>query len=70
MHFDIIVPDHIKDETVVQNMGKKYLALKDEAGQSLTAKQCQFCHIETASPEMLDGIAEKGYYIIEMEGCN
>lgn len=69
MHFDIIVPDHIIDESVVHDMGKDYLSLKDQQGQPLTARECRLCHQEIASPEMVAGIAQKGYYIIEMEGC-
>ncbi|PWV54324.1 DUF2024 family protein [Chitinophaga sp. S165] len=69
MHFDIIVPDDIKDEAVVHNMGKDYLSTKDQQGQPLTARECRLCHQEVASPEMVSGIAQKGYYIIEMEGC-
>lgn len=69
MHFDIIVPDEITDEAVVHNMGRQYLVSKDQEGQPLTAKQCRFCHQETASDEMVAGIAAQGYYIIEMEGC-
>lgn len=69
MHFDIIVSNHITDPSVVHHMGKAYLATKDQAGQPLTAKQCRFCHLETASVEMESSIARQGYYIIEMEGC-
>lgn len=69
MHFDIIVSDHISDESVVHSMGKDYLSLKGQQGQALTSRECRLCHQEIASPEMKSGIAEKGYYIIEMEGC-
>ncbi len=69
MHFDIIVPQSITDETIVHQMGRAYLASKDQAGQPLTAKQCRYCHQEIASAEMEASIAQQGYYIIEMEGC-
>lgn len=69
MHFDIIVPDHIVDESTVHNMGKDYLVSKNQANQPLTAKECRLCHIEAATPEMEASIAQKGYYIIEMGGC-
>lgn len=69
MHFDIIVPQNITDEIIVYDFGKAYLASKDQAGQPLTAKQCRYCHQEIASAEMADSIGQKGYYIIEMEGC-
>lgn len=70
MHFDIVVPDHIADEEIIHAMGKTYLASKDQQDQPLTSRECQFCHQEKASPEMEASITEKGYFIIEMEGCN
>ena len=70
MHFDIIAPDTIKDTATIYEYGKTYLKSKGQDGQSLTSKQCRFCHIETATKEMLERIQGKGFYIIEMENCN
>lgn len=70
MHFDIIVPENIKDATVIYNYGLEYLATKGQQGQALTATECQFCHIETIRPQWNDAIIEKGYYIYEMENCH
>lgn len=69
MHFDIIAPTEIKDELVIHQYGKEYLASKEQSVQKLTAKECCFCHIETASDEMVSAIKQKGYCIIEMQGC-
>lgn len=69
MHFDIIVPDQIHQEAEIYRMGKEYLTTKDQQDQPLTARECRFCHKEIASEEMETSIAEKGYYILEMEGC-
>jgi hypothetical protein len=69
MHFDILVPDKLKDEEIIYNYGKNYLTTKNQQGQSLASKECHFCHIEEATEEMLSSISEKGYYIIEMQGC-
>lgn len=69
MHFDIIVPHSLKDETKIYTFGKDYLQSKEQAGQPLTAKECRYCHIEAATEEMGKAIAEKGYYIVEMENC-
>ena len=69
MHFDIVVPEHVQHEKIVHSFGQEYLFTKDQVGQPLTSKQCQFCHTEIASEEMEWNIAQKGYYIIEMEGC-
>ncbi|WP_316833051.1 DUF2024 family protein [Pedobacter aquatilis] len=70
MHFDIIAPESIKDADMIHKMGKAYLATKGEEEQPLTAAECQFCHQEVASDEMLESINQKGYFIIEMEGCD
>ncbi|MBL7738926.1 MAG: DUF2024 family protein [Chitinophagaceae bacterium] len=70
MHFDIVAPSEIMDETIIHQYGKEYLITKDQSGQPLSAKECSFCHIETASEEMVSAIEQKGYYIIEMQGCN
>ena len=69
MHFDIITPDHIKDEKTIHTFGKEYLQSKNQETQSLTAKECSFCHIEKATDEMTLSIEQRGYYIIEMENC-
>lgn len=70
MHFDIIVPHHVKDNNTIYTFGKKYLLTKNQENQPLTAKECNFCHIEKATDEMILSIQQKGYYIIEMENCN
>lgn len=69
MHFDIIVPAHIKDEQVIYTFGKEYLASKNETGQALSSKECSFCHVETVKPEWENAIIHKGYFIFEMENC-
>jgi hypothetical protein len=70
MHFDIIAPSEIKDEATIYKYGKEYLRLKKQEGQNLSSKECNFCHIETATEDMVTAINKKGYYIIEMQGCN
>lgn len=69
MHFDILAPDNITDLETIYGFGKDYLATKNEQSSALTAKECNFCHIEHATPGIEKAISTKGYYIIEMEGC-
>ncbi len=69
MHFDIVAPTEIRDDATIHNYGKEFLKTKGQSGQALSAKECSFCHIESASEEMILAIKEKGYYIIEMQGC-
>lgn len=70
MHFDILAPVAITDTDTIYKYGKEYLKLKNQEDQPLTSKQCRLCHIESLRPEWEADIAEKGYYIIEMEGCS
>jgi hypothetical protein len=69
MHFDIIAPGYVKDEKTIHTFGKEYLLSKNQQNQSLTAKECCFCHIENATDEMMLSIEQRGYYIVEMENC-
>lgn len=69
MHFDILAPDEISDLETIYAFGKDYLKSKDEESSDLTAKECNFCHIENATKEIVEGVEQKGYFIIEMEGC-
>lgn len=70
MHFDIIAPSEVKDSTIIYNYGAEYLKSKGQEGQSLTSKECQFCHIETVEPDRQVEIDNNGYFILEMENCN
>lgn len=70
MHFDILVPDEIKDRAIIYGYGEQYLEKKGEQGQRLNAKQCNFCHIQEAPSAIEESVAANGYYILEMEGCN
>jgi len=70
MHFDILAPVEITDTTTIYNYGKEYLKTKGQEGQPLTSEQCRLCHVETLRLEWEAEIADKGYFIIEMQGCN
>ena len=69
MHFDILTPDENLNLEIIYGFGQEYLDSKNESHASITAKECNFCHIEKATPDIEYAIREKGYYIIEMEGC-
>lgn len=70
MHFDIIVPVEVIDTSIIYDYGKSYLKSKNQERQTLTSKQCKLCHIEQLRPEWEDEIKRKGFFIIEIEGCN
>jgi len=70
MHFDILVPHDLKDTSKIFNFGKDYLKSKPFKTGELTSRECQFCHIEKASEEVVASINNKGYFILEMQNCN
>lgn len=69
MHFDIIVPAHVKDAEKIFEYGRKYLRVKGEDGQPLTANECRFCHVEEMKPQWEEALRRQGYFIYEMENC-
>lgn len=66
LHFDIIVPENIRDESLIFDYGKEYLTSIQTKGQ-ITSEECQYCHIESPSNEIIAAIEQKGFYILEME---
>ncbi|HRO07544.1 MAG TPA: DUF2024 family protein [Saprospiraceae bacterium] len=69
MHFDIIVPDAVKDAETVYTYGRTYLKNKNLKDISLTSKECTFCHVESIRSSWKEAIETHGYYIYEMENC-
>lgn len=70
MHFDILVPDSLTDESQIFDYGNQYLSTKSFKTGKLSTKECRFCHIEEASLPIVSEIKEKGFFILEMENCN
>ncbi|MCZ2100565.1 MAG: DUF2024 family protein [Chitinophagales bacterium] len=70
MHFDIIVPATLKNETTIYEFGRKYLVSKNQEGQPLTSEECRFCHVEQIRPSWQKAIEKDGYFIYEMKNCN
>lgn len=67
LHFDIIVPDTIKDNSEIFKFGKEYLEAIGEGEGQLSTAECQFCHVEEPTEEMLASIGKKKYFILELE---
>ncbi len=70
MHFDILVPDTLKDKNIVLEYVKKYLDTKSFEIVDLTSEECRFCHMEQATWEIMEKIKTHGYSIIEIENCD
>ncbi len=66
-HFDIIVPEGKNSLEEVVAFGKNYLAAIGEGGRPISAAECQFCHIEVPTAEVLGDIGRQGYHVLEME---
>lgn len=64
MHFDVIVPEGESHERVLA-FGREYLKSVGQEGQALTARECEFCHVESASAEAERAINQ----IFEVPGC-
>lgn len=72
MRFDILVPDTEADrrEQVVLAHGRRYLAARGVPAASLSTRECRFCHVGIASPEVEAEIDRIGFAIIELEHCD
>ena len=68
MHFDIIVPEATSHEKVLE-FGRDYLRRVGQEGQSLGTRECEFCHTEEARLPVERSIHDRGFHIVEMEGC-
>lgn len=72
MHFDILVRDEAADKAPdrVLAHGRRYLAAKGVPGAALEARECRFCHIESASPQIVAEIERTGFAIVELQHCD
>ncbi len=67
LHFDILVPEMASDFATVCAYGRQYLAGRGFPEATLESSQCQFCHVEEPTEEMLAAFEQQGYLIVEME---
>ena len=68
MHFDIFVPSGTSPEIALQH-GKDWLKSLGENPIGLEQARCSFCHTEVANPEVQRTVENKGFFILQMEGC-
>ena len=68
MHFDVFVKTGTAKSVALQH-GKEWLNSIGEDGHGLEQSRCNFCHSETANPEVARAIDNNGYFILQMEGC-
>ena len=69
IHFEIIVPNDIKNVALVYEYYRGFFKTKKLRIKLSSVEYC-IHHREVAASEIISVIKEKGYYIIEKEGCN
>lgn len=72
MHFDILVDEQsdARNPEVVLEYGRRYLAARGVPADNLSTRECRFCHVETASPQVEAEVKRVGFAIIELEHCD
>ncbi|QGZ63363.1 DUF2024 family protein [Paraburkholderia acidisoli] len=72
MHFDILVRDQPADKApeLVLSHGRRYLAAKGVPATALEARECRFCHVESATPAIEAEVERIGFAIIELQHCD
>jgi len=69
-HFDILVSSTTTNKSKIIEFGTRYLDSKSIKYKQFSSEECQFCHIEEATEQIIESIKNKGYAIIEMENCS
>lgn len=76
IHFDVLLEDvgggkkqHATDMTKAIESAKAFLTSIGKPNLKVTADECAFCHVETATPVIEAAIKKDGYYIYKMKGC-
>lgn len=72
MHFDIVVRDQQAEREldIVLAHGRRYLAAKGIPADTLSARECRFCHSAFASPAVEAEIDRIGFAIVELQNCD
>ena len=68
MHFDVLV-EFGGDKFMAYDHAKAWLESIGEKGGQLRQDMCNYCHCEVAPAHIASAIRDKGYYILQMEGC-
>ncbi len=69
VHFDVFVKEGTSGDKAFQYALKYLSSIGKLDDYSLDQSRCNFCHTQAASLAVKDEVEEKGYYILEMEGC-
>lgn len=67
MHFDVFTA--VRDDQKAIEFAKAWLISIGEGEATITNKECNFCHIQSAPSNVVEAINKDGYFIYKMEGC-
>lgn len=67
LHFDVLTEGN--DTEKAKGYARQYLLEKGLNDEDISQSQCRFCHVEPNDPVVAQAISEKGYYILELQGC-
>lgn len=67
LHFDVLIEGNDLDKA--NTYAREYLMSKGINDDDITQSECRFCHVEPSHPMISHEIAQKGYFILELEGC-
>lgn len=70
MHFDVLVREADKQIEQVLQFGRRYLAAKGVPSETLSAQECRFCHMESATEPVQSAVEQDGFAIIEISNCD
>jgi hypothetical protein len=70
IHFEIVVPAGLKNIALVYNYSNEFFKSKDLEVDLLSSVECSILHWKDATHEIILEVKKKGYYIIEIDGCN
>lgn len=67
MHFDVFTLDKSSKKAI--ECAKEYLKSVGEEDAKVTAKECSFCHSQTAPDAAVKDLKKQGYFIYKMMNC-
>jgi len=67
LHFDVLVPENKAQHA--KAYAKQWLSEIGLPDNAIELESCRFCHNDMPVPEIAQQIHDKGYFILQMEGC-
>lgn len=67
LHFDVLV--EAANASRARSFARQWLASRGIDDADIAQGQCDFCHREAATPEVLEAIARQGHFILPLQDC-